>query len=718
MPPTPQAQVEAACLRPDGSVFSVRIPLRSLAVKGTTGIAECGERLAQQLSFGHFGVPGEVMPPSVRLSDVPGVSVMVLQLRNPARGFLLAVRPSKSLPPFPENIVANRMLNNKQLHVFGCAIFVRHDYVAQTSTNSYLPIGISEAKALIAAVPGSEALVAEAQRLATARKAERELAEEFSARPLAASALAAADSGQNFSMRSFGMPAAKSAASPQAAQSMEQHGRTGGTAFSATGAYATQASEAHPQSNPRAMHPNSRILPGSGHAAKSAAAPRAQQSPPQPCRTREASACSVSSGCATRVSAGHQQAARVVAQPSRRSMTLPDPCPICANTYQVTHHIRQKASCCKQRVCSECSTEILKRAGFAGRSPCPCCRHTPLQVQDSTSDSEDENEVEAARQARMAEDHQLAQVLQGIEDEGMASFASRLGRQRSQAQSQASGKTWVSVAQEGRVRALEAEVAQLKSLLGARQMPGSRSAGPSPSVLRPSGPSLSGSSFKTVLCRYHQVGRCSKGSACSYAHGAGELQAASASSTSTVQRHPANYKTVLCEFFERGSCRYGAQCTFAHGSGDLRASASGPNRASSASSAVKNWLAARSLCCQAGLGTRVSRSMEGQTEIAAWRRRLQDAKSRRQPFSFPPSLSAADRKVIHVLCDELGIRHESRGEGASRCIYIFFDSDAPDSISDFAGEIDALEYMGHSEPEEYDDFYDHYDLDDDFFDEE
>ena len=97
-----------------------------------------------------------------------------------------------------------------------------------------------------------------------------------------------------------------------------------------------------------------------------------------------------------------------------------------------------------------------------------------------------------------------------------------LPRQRSQAPSQASGKTWVSVAQEGRVKALEAEVMQLRSLLGARQIPGSKSTGPSTELHRPRG-----ASFKTVLCRYHQMGRCSKGSACSYAHGAGELQSTS-----------------------------------------------------------------------------------------------------------------------------------------------------------------------------------------------
>ena len=104
--------------------------------------------------------------------------------------------------------------------------------------------------------------------------------------------------------------------------------------------------------------------------------------------------------------------------------------------------------------------------------------------------------------------------------------------------------------------------------------------------------------------------------------------------------------------------------------------------------------------------------MEGQTEIAAWRQRLQDAKSSRQPFAFPASLSAADRKVIHLLCEELGVRHESRGEGADRRIHVSFEQDAPVSISGSPSSMDSRSdgYVGRSDYEEYDDFFDHYDL--------
>ena len=121
--------MEAACLRPDASLFSIKLPLRSLVVQGTSNLAECGERLAQQLSFGHFGVPAGVVPPDLRLCNVAGVSVMVLQMRNLEKGYVLAVKPSKGLPPFPTNSVADKMLQNQQLHVFGSALVVRHTYV-------------------------------------------------------------------------------------------------------------------------------------------------------------------------------------------------------------------------------------------------------------------------------------------------------------------------------------------------------------------------------------------------------------------------------------------------------------------------------------------------------------------------------------------------------------------------------------------------------------
>ena len=51
---------DAACIRPDGSIFTIQVPLRNLVVRGAGNIQECGEKLAQQLQFGHFGVPRTV----------------------------------------------------------------------------------------------------------------------------------------------------------------------------------------------------------------------------------------------------------------------------------------------------------------------------------------------------------------------------------------------------------------------------------------------------------------------------------------------------------------------------------------------------------------------------------------------------------------------------------------------------------------------------------
>lgn len=356
--------------------------------------------------------------------------------------------------------------------------------------------------------------------------------------------------------------------------------------------------------------------------------------------------------------------------------------------------------CCKQRLCSDCSSEILRRGG-RGRdagTPCPFCRHNPFEVQVVASDSEDELESQEARQARMAEDHQLAQVLQDIEEEGLSNWAQRV------AHAPTPEKSWLATAQEGRVKALEREVAQLRSMLHSRTAFRAR---PAPAMAKPSGSSqptavASRSNAKTVLCRYHQLGRCTKGAACSYAHGEAELQATSAV---VSVRQPANYKTVMCEFFQRGSCRSGSQCTFAHGSHELRAA----NSSGTSSSAVKNWLAARSLCCQTGLAN-VSHTMEGQSEIAAWRQRLQDAKALQRPFVFPSSLGAADRKVIHMICDELGIQHESRGEGAERRIHILFEDRPAGYRARLSGDGEDLDGV---DGRAYDSFFDNFVFSDD-----
>ena len=58
-------------------------------------------------------------------------------------------------------------------------------------------------------------------------------------------------------------------------------------------------------------------------------------------------------------------------------------------------------------------------------------------------------------------------------------------------------------------------------------------------------------------------------------------------------------------------------------------------------------------------------------------------------------MAATDRKVIHMLCDELRIQHESRGEGARRHVRVIFDDVSEGSHA-------------HSD---VDDFFEHFDLD-------
>jgi len=65
---------------------------------------------------------------------------------------------------------------------------------------------------------------------------------------------------------------------------------------------------------------------------------------------------------------------------------------------------------------------------------------------------------------------------------------------------------------------------------------------------------------KTELCRYHFGGKCKNGKACSFAHGASELNVA-----------PDLAKTVMCQLWMAGKCNKSAEdCKFAHGSQDLR----------------------------------------------------------------------------------------------------------------------------------------------------
>lgn len=71
---------------------------------------------------------------------------------------------------------------------------------------------------------------------------------------------------------------------------------------------------------------------------------------------------------------------------------------------------------------------------------------------------------------------------------------------------------------------------------------------------------------KTKLCKFFSRGHCTRGKACTFAHGRKELRAA-----------PDLFKTELCfEFMTSGMCHRSESCQYAHGEQDLRMHAGFP----------------------------------------------------------------------------------------------------------------------------------------------
>lgn len=63
---------------------------------------------------------------------------------------------------------------------------------------------------------------------------------------------------------------------------------------------------------------------------------------------------------------------------------------------------------------------------------------------------------------------------------------------------------------------------------------------------------------KTQMCRFHEAGKCARGSDCTFAHDPSELKSA-----------PDFTKTRMCEAFKAGSCN-DSKCSFAHDPDELR----------------------------------------------------------------------------------------------------------------------------------------------------
>mmetsp|Transcript_37096 Transcript_37096/g.58592 ORF Transcript_37096/g.58592 Transcript_37096/m.58592 type:complete len:271 (+) Transcript_37096:76-888(+) len=65
---------------------------------------------------------------------------------------------------------------------------------------------------------------------------------------------------------------------------------------------------------------------------------------------------------------------------------------------------------------------------------------------------------------------------------------------------------------------------------------------------------------KTQICKFYELGQCTRGDRCTFAHGSEQLRQA-----------PDFSKTRLCaDFIEHGTCHFGRKCSFAHGKRELR----------------------------------------------------------------------------------------------------------------------------------------------------
>lgn len=65
---------------------------------------------------------------------------------------------------------------------------------------------------------------------------------------------------------------------------------------------------------------------------------------------------------------------------------------------------------------------------------------------------------------------------------------------------------------------------------------------------------------KTQICKFYELGQCTRGERCTFAHGSEQLRQA-----------PDFSKTRLCaDFIEHGTCHLGRKCSFAHGKRELR----------------------------------------------------------------------------------------------------------------------------------------------------
>lgn len=82
---------------------------------------------------------------------------------------------------------------------------------------------------------------------------------------------------------------------------------------------------------------------------------------------------------------------------------------------------------------------------------------------------------------------------------------------------------------------------------------------------------------KTTLCKFFVRKKCTRGNACTFAHGAED-----------VRSKPNLTKTKLCSRLDsRGTCALGDSCTYAHSISELRRPSTGASSVAATSSASR-----------------------------------------------------------------------------------------------------------------------------------
>eukprot|EP00929_Paragymnodinium_shiwhaense_P088510 TRINITY_DN48827_c0_g1_i1.p1 TRINITY_DN48827_c0_g1~~TRINITY_DN48827_c0_g1_i1.p1 ORF type:complete len:363 (+),score=51.50 TRINITY_DN48827_c0_g1_i1:55-1143(+) len=123
------------------------------------------------------------------------------------------------------------------------------------------------------------------------------------------------------------------------------------------------------------------------------------------------------------------------------------------------------------------------------------------------------------------------------------------------------------------------------------------------------------------------------------------------------RRRPLKPMQRLCEAYLHGSCRRGARCTFAHGSAALR---------------------------EHNLPSAGGDSSYMDFE-ATTKRELQQLRVDGAAKEYPSTLTGYERKIVHMLADQFGLRHRSFGVGEDRAIKVWSGVSCP-----FQCEIDRV----------------------------